>query len=225
MRLDIALVHRTGGEAALDHDFGFGKTLRDVALLDFEPAGDVGRLAFELVELVQDRRVRLERVVDLDRPRQHFVIDLDQLAGLRRDRFRGGGHGGDGVAGEQRLFARHHVAAHPAHVLDAEHDRFVEREIDDVARGDHRLDAGQRFRLRGVDRLDARVRMRAAQHLAPDHAGHIGVGGKRRAARDLVDAVRANGALADPLVVGNDVHCAAPCISAAVSITARTILS
>ena len=35
-----------------------------------------------------------------------------------------------------------------------------------------------------------------------------------------------NGALADPLVVGDDVHhCAASRISAAVSITARTILS
>ena len=54
---------------------------------------------------------------------------------------------------------------------------------------------------------DAGVRMRAAQHLAPDHAGHGGVGGEGRAARDLVGAVGANGALADPLVVGDDVHC------------------
>ena len=49
-----------------------------------------------------------------------------------------------------------------------------------------------------------------------------------RAARDLVDAVGADGALADPLVVGDDVHWAASLcsrISAAVSITARTILS
>jgi hypothetical protein len=50
-----------------------------------------------------------------------------------------------------------------------------------------------------------------------------------RAAGDLVHAVGTDGALADPLVVGDEVHwclqllCAR--ISAAVSITARTILS
>src|SRR5439155_3408452 len=131
--------------------------------------------------------------------------------------------------GDQRFFARHHVAAHPAHVLDAEYYwALLDREIDDVARGDHGLHARKRFRLRGVDRLDAGVRMRAALDLAPDHAGHIGVGGERRAARDFVHAIGTNGALADPFVVGDDVHCAAsliPCMSAAVSITARTILS
>ena len=46
-----------------------------------------------------------------------------------------------------------------------------------------------------------------------------------RAARHLVGAVGPDGALADPLVVGDDVHCAASRISSAVSITARTILS
>ena len=141
MRFDVALMHRTGGEGALDHHLRLLETLRDVALLDFKLASDIRRLAFELVELVQDRRVRLERVVDLDCPRQHFVVDLDQFAGLGRDRFRGGGDRRDGMAREQRLLACHHVAAHPAHVLDAEHDRLVDREVDDVARGDHRLDA------------------------------------------------------------------------------------
>src|SRR5258706_4199903 len=67
--------------------------------------------------------------------------------------------------------------------------------------------------------------MRAAQNLAPDHAGHRGIGGEGRASRDLVGAVGANGALADPLVVGNDVHCAASRMSAAGFPTARTILS
>ena len=127
MRLDIALMHRARGEGALDDDVGLLEAFRDVALLVLDAAGDVGRLAFELVELVQDRRVGLDRVVDLDRPRQHLVIDLDQLAGFRRDRFRGRGDGRDGMAGEQRLFARHHVAAHPAHVLDAEHDSALRR--------------------------------------------------------------------------------------------------
>ena len=59
MRLDIALVHRARGEAALDDDVGFLEPLRDVALLHFQLAGDVRRLALEHIELVQDRRVRL----------------------------------------------------------------------------------------------------------------------------------------------------------------------
>jgi hypothetical protein len=74
------------------------------------------------------------------------------------------------------------------------------------------------------------MRMRAAQHLAPDHAGHGGVGGELGAAGDLVHAVGTDGALADPLVVGDEVHWVGSSfywarISAAVSITARTILS
>src|SRR4029077_15125368 len=115
--------------------------------------------------------------------------------------------------------------------LDAQHhSALLDREIDDVAGGNDGLHARQLFRLRGIDAPDARMRMRAAQDLAPDHAGHVGVGGKGRAARDLVDAVGTNGALADPLVVGDDVHWAGSSfycarISAAVSITARTILS
>src|SRR5258708_738279 len=89
----------------------------------------------------------------------------------------------------------------------------------------HGLPAGQRLGFVGVERCDAGVGRRAALDLAPDHAGHGGVGGKGRASGDLVGAVGANGALADPLVVGDDVHCAASRISVAVSRTARTILS
>ncbi len=207
MRLDIALVNWARGEGALDDDVGLFKTFRDVALLVLEAAGDVGRLAFELVELVQNRCIRLDRVIDLDRPRQHLVIDFDQLAGLGRDRFRGRGHGRYWVAGEQRLVARHHVAAHPAHVLDAEHHRAIgDREVNDVARGDDGLYARQLLGFRRVDRFDAGMRMRAAQHLAPDHAWHRGVGGELGAAGHLVHAVGTDGALADPLVVGDEVH-------------------
>ena len=133
MRLDIALMHRARGEGALDDDFGVLEAFGDVTLLDLQLAGDIGRLAFELHEFVQDRRVGLERVVDLDHPGQHFVVDFDQRAGMGRDRLGGGGDGRDRMAGKQHLLARHHVAAHPAHVLDAEHDRLVEREVDDIA--------------------------------------------------------------------------------------------
>ena len=144
MRLDIALVHRARGEGALDDDVGLLEAFGDVALLVFEAAGDIRRFSFELVELVQDRRIRLDRVLDLDRPRQDLVVDLDQLAGFVCDRLRRRGNRCDRVPGKQRLVARHHVAAHPAHVLDAEHHRaLLDREVDDVTRGDDRLDAGQ----------------------------------------------------------------------------------
>ncbi len=52
VRLDIALVHRARGEGALDHDVGLLEAFGDVALLHFELAGDVRRLALILVELV-----------------------------------------------------------------------------------------------------------------------------------------------------------------------------
>ena len=59
------------------------------------------------------------------------------------------------------------------------------------------LDAGQRLGLRRVDRDDARVRVRAAQHAADELAGQVEVGAEAGAARDLVDAVRADRARAD----------------------------
>ncbi len=55
MRLDIALVNGARGEGALDDDVGLLEAFGDVALLVLEAAGDVGRLAVELVELVQDQ--------------------------------------------------------------------------------------------------------------------------------------------------------------------------
>src|SRR5262249_59392541 len=111
-----------------------------------------------------------------------------------------------------------------------EHDRaLLDREVDDVLGGDNRLHTGQRFRFGRADRLDARMRMRAAQNLAPDLAWHGGVGGELRAAGDFVHAVGADGALADPLVVGDEVHWAASLIpsriSAAGSSPARTVFS
>ena len=57
MRLDIALVHRARGEAAFDDDVGLLEALGDIALLVLDATGDIGRLALELVELVQDGRI------------------------------------------------------------------------------------------------------------------------------------------------------------------------
>ena len=203
VRLDVALVHGRCLELALDDHVGVLETRFDVTLLVLEGAGDVRGLALELDVVVKDGRVRLHRVLDVDRPGQHLVVDLDQLQGLGGDRLGGGRDGGHRMAVEQRLVARHDIAAHPAHVLDAQHHRpLVDREIDDVLGRHHRHDAWQLLGLGRVDRPDAGVRVRAAQHLAPDHAGHGRVGGIGSPPCHLVGAVGARGALADPLVVG-----------------------
>ncbi len=54
-----------------------------------------------------------------------------------------------------------------------------------------REDAGDLLGLEGVDRLDTRVRIWAAQDLAPEHPGQVHVVGVRRLARDLLAGVDA----------------------------------
>jgi hypothetical protein len=68
------------------------------------------------------------------------------------------------------------------------------------------------------------------QHLADDLAGHDQVGAEPGAARHLVDAVRPIGRVpthlnSEPARLSPSLACQAPLISAAASITARTILS
>src|SRR3546814_20249044 len=74
--------------AALDDDIRLGEAGFDIAELVFEGAGDVGGLALEPGEIVQDRRAGLDRLFDVDDPGQHLVVDLDQLEGARGDAFR-----------------------------------------------------------------------------------------------------------------------------------------
>ena len=203
MRLDITLMHGLGLEAAFDDYVGFLEAGFNIALLVFEGAGDIGGLAFEFDVIVQDGRAGLHRILDVDRVGQDLVLDFDQLQRLGRDDLGGRGDGSHRMTVEQRLVARHDVAAHPADVLDAQHHRsLVDRKIDDVLGGHDGFDAREGFGLRGIDLLDAGMGVRAAQHLAPDHAGHGGIGGVGRPTRNLVCTIRPGGALADPLVVG-----------------------
>src|SRR3546814_11381482 len=82
--LYLALVDGRGPEAALDDDIRLGEAGFDIAELVFEGAGDVGGLALEPGEIVQDRRAGLDRLFDVDDPGQHLVVDLDQLEGDRK---------------------------------------------------------------------------------------------------------------------------------------------
>src|SRR5690606_16001352 len=74
--------------------------------------------------------------------------------------------------------------------------------VDEVVARDDRLHALQLLGLGGVDAPDARVRMRAAQHLAGELAGQIVVGAEPGAAGDLVDTIGPNGTRADDLELG-----------------------
>ena len=110
-------------------------------------------------------------VVHVDDVRQHLVVHLDQRQRLFGDRGAGGRHRGDRVALVQRLLARQDVARDVPEVhRDALGADVVELLIREVLRGDHRLHAGQLLGRRGVDRADARMRVRRAQDPAEQHA-------------------------------------------------------
>jgi hypothetical protein len=176
MRLDVALVHRLGLEAALDDDFGRSEPGLDVAQRVLKLAGDIGgggrtRLGADVAHvLVQNGRARLHGLVDVDHPGQDLVVDLDQLERLGGDPARRCRDRCHGMARVEYLIARHDIAAVEAQVLDAEDRRLVPRELHEVAAGHDGFDAGQRGRLLEVDRLDTGMRMGAAQDLAHQHA-------------------------------------------------------
>ena len=216
VRFDVALVHRLGPEVPLDDDIRLGESVVDVAERDRHAARDVRRgvrrrvVAVRAQEVVQHGRVGLHRFVHVEDPGQGFVVDLDQLqrrlGGLRRRR-RDRRHR---VSGVERLVAGHDVAAHEAQVGGTDHHGRVEGEVHEVVARHHGFHAGRRGGAPDVDGPDARVRVRAAQHLAPQHAGLGEVRAERRAPGDLVLAVGADRALADPPVVGFFAHDSPP---------------
>ena len=83
MRLDIRLVHRLGGVAALDDHLGFLEAGIHVALVEVHPLGDVGRLGRLRLDIrgeqivVQDRRIVRHRRLDVDDVGQHLVLHID----------------------------------------------------------------------------------------------------------------------------------------------------
>ena len=65
---------------------------------------------------MQQRRVGLHRLGDVDHVRQDLVLDLDQAQCLLGDGVGGGGDGGHGMAFIEHLLARHDVARDVAQV-------------------------------------------------------------------------------------------------------------
>ena len=150
----------------------------------------------------------------------------------RGDILAGGGHGGDRMALEEHLLARHDgandVTIVDQHLAGGHELRALVLEV--VARDDG-LDARQRRGLRHVDALDAGMRMRRAQHLADELAGHLEVGAELGAAGHLVGAIGTDRTGADDakltlrVLLDALLHGQAPLISVAASMTALTILS
>ena len=246
LRLDVTLMRHRGLELALDHDVGLLEAGVQVALGEAEVRGGVGGVVrlgavhlagFEVV--VQQRRGVEHRVADVEDGRELLVLDFDQGDGVFRDVVVGGGDGGDGVALVEHLVGGDHVVEQPLEVgaALAGVDVLVGG-AGEVGVGDHGEHAGQGTSLGGVDRLDLGVRMRAAEDAPVEHAGQGEVGPVLGRAGDFVNAVVADRAGADDLVVaGSGCHVGVPSVgrravdpavgqaSSAAAWTARMILS
>ena len=175
---------------------------------------------------MQDRRIVRHRLDDVDDVRQNFIIHIDQIERLARRGLAGRGNRRHGMAFIKRLFTGQNVAAHVGIIGLAFADRLAIGRRRQIGAGNHRLDADQGLRLRRVDRNDPRVGMGAAQDLAGQHSRQRKIGAEAGAPGYLVDAIGADRAFTDPFeLLCFGTHGQAPLISAAVSITARTILS
>ena len=131
-------------------------------------AGLPGR-AREVVALAglvvaDQRRVRVQRLAGVDDRRQRLVLDVDQLQRVVRRVLVGRDHERDLLALEADLVAREDGLRV---VGDRRHPGEPERL--EILRRDHGGDVRVRERPRGVDRDDARVRVRAAQHRPVHH--------------------------------------------------------
>ena len=152
-------------DVAADDRVGLGERLVGGVLVAGLPgrAGEVVALAGLVV--ADQRRVVVERLAGVDHRGQRLVLDVDQRQRVVGRVLVGRDHERDLLALEADLVAREHGLRV---VGDRRHPRQAERL--EVLGGDHRGDVGVRERLRGVDRDDLRVGVRAAQHRAVDHA-------------------------------------------------------
>ena len=194
---DVALVDHGGGVGALHDQVGRGIAGLDIAFFEDEVLGDVAGLVVEDaaglgVEVVQDDRgVVAHGFADVQQRRQDFVVDVDEAQGFLGLVHAGGGHGGDDLA----LIGDAAAGDDPlGHVAQALHAGFVGfglagARVGKVVAGDHGEHLAGSLGARGVDAANASPGVRAAQHLAPNHAGHVGVHAVACASRDLVHAV------------------------------------
>ena len=197
VRLDVALVDHGGGIGPLHDQVGRRIAGLDVAFLVNEVLGDVAELVVEDaagfgVEVVEDdRRVVTHGFAHVQHGRQDFVVHVDQTQGFLGVVDAGGGHGGDDLALRGDAPAGDDPLGHVAQALHAGLVGFglAAARVGKVVAGDHGQNLAGSLGARRIDAANARPRVRAAQHFAPDHARHAGVHAVACPSRDLIHAV------------------------------------
>jgi hypothetical protein len=174
----------------LDHHVGRGEAFIGVAA-DLGGCDVEGRAVELVVPLFRSRGLHAFQVIEDGR--QHFVVDRDQAGGLVGDVIRRGGDDGDRRADLEDLFREQKPIGWAA----ANADIFVE--VGQVAPVQDRDDAGERFGLAGIDRFDARMRVRAAEGFHEHHARLAHVFRVLAEAGDVPEAVQAWGRFANDL--------------------------
>ena len=133
------------------------------------PASQVGLARLSLLSLLvvpDQRRIGIERLAGVDDRRQRVVLHVDQLQRIARRVLVGGDHERDLLTLEADLVTGQHRLGV---IGDRRHPGQPQRL--QVLGGDHRRDLGVGERLRGVDREDPGVGVRAPQHGPVNHPG------------------------------------------------------
>ena len=173
LRLEIGVFNLLRLVGLLDDDVGSGEALFDITLPNRNMLYEITRRV-----VVYDGRPFDHGFVGIKHRRKHLVFDADLC---NRPPCRGEilrGNGNDRLSDIANLVARHHrlIAHEDAKSILA----------GDIGGGDDPLDARYRCRVGDVDRYDARMRVRASQHLHMQHvwqhhvagiaqrAGHLG---------------------------------------------------
>ena len=168
MRLEVHVLRAGSGIGHLVDGIGFGEACVHIAELSVNIDIDVVAIGDTLV--VQDRSVRFHGGFRVEHGRQEFVVDLEPAAtffgrglGFRHD-------GGDALAHEAR------DVVEEVGVVGIDEMVLVRGGRVELARyvlpGEHGDDAGHGQGRIALDRLDARMRMRRAQHLEMQHPLH-----------------------------------------------------
>ena len=205
VRLDVPLVHCLGGELPFHDDIGLPEPLLQVAPLKLNVAGDVtlssilaGAGPFNPEPggqvLMQQGRIGLHGLADVQDRRQHFVVDLDQVEGC----FSHVGIEGATAAIAWPMYSTFWLARMLSAIIRALPlglGKIDDPVLDDgeVFEGAHRIHAGQGLGLAGVNGMDAGMGMGAAQDFAVQHAGQVDIGPEFGPAGHLVQTIVADG--------------------------------
>ena len=135
-------------------------------LFDFSETKGAGVGLVLTERLMHEGRTFLTRLERIEHRRQDLVLDLDQIAGVFGDVAILGYDSRDALAIMAHLLDRNHVVLNTG--VHRERRQRVCMLLDVLARQDAH-DAGESLGLRGVDALDASVRVRAALDRCVQH--------------------------------------------------------